>query len=292
MTEVFIGVVSHAGSRFLANTGPDGLAQRLAHRMSSPTTYVAVRVNTENAWSPTVLPITDDLVQASHRAQLDVEARWQAYLEGRTGRRARKALELLARRVRPFDATSGHRGIQRLVNIELSHRALISDGLASGADWILILEDDGASLDPDECARGITALLASTRAHPKPAFVNLSESFTPRQLGIDHLLTPAEGTSWAGAVPRRVLQAERPVTNTVCAIAYRATFAEEVLRRLDAKGLAPVVPIDWKLNDILMDMVHERRLAAGDCWLVDPAPVMQLSMRSTASLPDPAETAS
>ena len=285
MTEVFIGVVSHAASRFLASTGPDGLAHQLARRLNDATTEVAVRVNTENAWSAELLPITDDLVAESERAQRESERRWQAYLVD-AGRRLRKSVALMLRQARRSSLEQRRASVRRLVNIELSHRSLLAAGLLSGADWILILEDDGGSVDPDECARGLQALLTVASARRQPAYINLSESFTPDELGIRHLLQPLPGIAWQGAPQRTVLSAQRPVTNTVCAIAYRAAFAREVDRRLAQAPLAPVLPIDWKLNEILMAMHAEGDLEAGDCWLVEPAPIAQLSMRPAAVAPD------
>ena len=284
MTEIFIGVVSHASSRFLGNTGPQGLARRLARRLSGPTTQVAVLVNTENAWSPEILEITDELVAESHAAQREVEARWQRYLGGHAIRQLRKTVELFARRARRTDPQVGRRGIERLLNIELSHRALLQAGVASGADWILILEDDGGSTDPEECALGLAALLEAAGAQGV-AYINLSESFTPRQLGIDHLLTEIPSVPWVGGVQRQVLAAERPVTNTVCAIAYRARFARMLCARLDSSPLSPVVAIDWKLNELLMAMHSDGVLGAGDCWLVEPAPIAQLSMHADRQSP-------
>jgi hypothetical protein len=40
-----------------------------------------------------------------------------------------------------------------------------------------------------------------------------------------------------------------------------------------------VVPIDWKLNIVLMDMYDAGEIVAGDCWVVTPGPVDQRSMQ-------------
>lgn len=283
MREVFIGVVSHASSRFLDSTGPHGLARQIARRLNSPTTHVAVQVNTEDAWSASVLELTDAVVSASCQAQLDVEGRWQHYLGGRPDRRLRKAVELLVRRMRRVDPDGGRRAIRRLLNIELSHRALLQAGVDSGADWVVILEDDAGSDHPDECAMGLLGILEAASTRDQPAYINLSESFTPRALGIDHLLAEVPGVVWSADRRRKVLAAQRPVTNTVCAIAYRAAFARTLSQRLASAPVSPVIPIDWKLNDILMAMHAQGTLGAGDCWLVEPAPIAQLSMRRPAA---------
>ncbi len=170
--------------------------------------------------------------------------------------------------------------IRRLINIELSHVDLMRTGLASGAGWILILEDDAASLDASDCAAGLCGLMAS--APSSVAFINVSESFSHEELGIDGLLQPAPA-QWAGPRSREVLTAARPVTNTVCAILYRADFVGALLDAFDRMPMTPVVPIDWKLNEAIMQLHAAGDLGSGSCWLVSPAPIDQLSMRS---LPD------
>ena len=111
------------------------------------------------------------------------------------------------------------------------------------------------------------------------AYVNVSESFPLDALGIEHLLTPTD-VPWAGTANRGVLSASRPVTNTVCAILYRAQFARDLLAEFAQMPMTPVLPIDWKLNDALMRMNADGRLGPGSCWLVSPAPIDQLSMRA------------
>ena len=172
--------------------------------------------------------------------------------------------------------------VRRLLNIELSHLDLMRRGLASGAAWVLILEDDALSPDLTDIATGLTGLMATS---PAPSFVNLSQSFTTAQLGIDHLLSPVAGAAWQGSLPREILQSGRPVTNTVCAILYSAQFLGELVMALDALPMEPVVPIDWKLNLALMNVFEAGAFPQGSCWLVEPAPIRQMSMEPAAILP-------
>jgi hypothetical protein len=167
--------------------------------------------------------------------------------------------------------------VRRLLNIEASHVDLLQRGLSHGADWILVLEDDAATADLEDCADGLAALMATAGA--QPAYLNVSRSFTPEELGIAHLLQPESVHAWAGVVPRTIMSASKPVTNTVCAIAYRAEFAARLLERWETMPVVPVVPIDWKLNEVLMSMHHDGELGPSDCWLVEPAPIDQMSMR-------------
>ena len=165
----------------------------------------------------------------------------------------------------------------RLLDIEESHRDMLRWGLAEGADWILVLEDDAMSPDVDDCARGLRGIMEGP--DERPAYVNVSHSFSPSQLGINHLLRPADGTRWQGGAERVIYASDLPVTNTVCAILYRAGFAAQLLSVLGRLPSEPIVPIDWKLNEALMALHDEDQTPPGSCWLVEPAPIVQMSMR-------------
>ena len=154
MTDLFIGVVSYEGSRFALNQRDNGLAFVLQRAFSASGVSCEVSVNTRNDWTPELLNITTGVALASARASLAFEQNWQYYLDEETPSpfltRARKFCEFRARRwalglkskKRPF-RTSSITAVQRLANIELSHTHLWQQGIASGARWVLILEDDG-----------------------------------------------------------------------------------------------------------------------------------------------------
>jgi len=172
--------------------------------------------------------------------------------------------------------------IRRLLNIELSHRRLLRAGIATDAPWILILEDDAGCADVTDCARGLAGIIGMAdegdSSRTPPAYLNLSRSFSATRLGIDALLRPQPTVPWQGSARRQVLAATRPVTNTVCAIAYHRAFAQRLLDAFDLMPLSPVIPIDWKLNAALIQMHRSGGLGPGGCWLVEPAPIVQLSM--------------
>ena len=282
---LFIGVVSYVGSRFSISQGEGGLAALLADTLEQRGIPTAVSVSTDDRHDPAVLWVDESVIQGSLSAQQQLEDAWLDYV--RAGKapsaraRANSGLRWGRRQWRRLRGP-GPGPVTRLINIELAHAALLSAGLASRAPWILIVEDDAATCDVADCAEGVLGLMASVP--DSVAFVNVSESFPLAELGIDHLLTPS-AQPWAGQVPRSVLTAERPVTNTVCAILYRATFAAELLAEFDRMPMTPVVPIDWKLNAALMHMHADGRLGPDSCLLVSPGPIDQLSMRPTAETP-------
>ncbi|MCX6432181.1 MAG: hypothetical protein NTX29_05155 [Actinobacteria bacterium] len=279
MTSLFIGVVSHEGSRFSVSQGPGGLAQQLVAPLAQLGVEAHAQVNTADLHDSATLPVTDRMTQDSLTAQLHLEREWARFLQRSTGPRwwAGHSLRWL-RRAEQALRSPGPRMTERLLNIELSHLDLLRAGLAVGSDWVLILEDDAAALDLPDCAAGLAGLMAAGPRQPQ--YVNVSQSFTNAELGIEHLLAPVRGVEWAGSIPRSVLAADRPVTNTVCAILYRGDFVSRLVSAMDALPMEPVVPIDWKLNLALMDLFTAGELQAGDCWVVEPAPIDQLSMRT------------
>lgn len=293
MTDLFVGVVSHAGSRYAVSQGPEGLGARLVAGLTARGLSAACVVNTEDAYDPASLPIDDPVVRTSVKAQLDLEAAWADFLRAETPRtvtqrlasqawNAARRARATARYVRPWQrgayaSTPGARMVRRLVNIEMSHVRLWEQGLSSGARWVVIIEDDAHSEDVEDCTQGLAALLSQAEATAK--YVNLSLSFGTAELGIDHLMTSMPGITWQGTLPRMVLSTSRPVTNTVCAIAYRSDFVSALLREFSLLPMTPVVPIDWKLNLALMNMFERGELDAGDCWLVEPGPITQMSMQ-------------
>ncbi|MDP2013131.1 MAG: hypothetical protein Q8L05_02785 [Actinomycetota bacterium] len=289
MTALFIGVVSHPASSFAVSKGPKGLGRSLASRLTSQGVQTKVEVNTRNAYEPSMLKLDGPAVARSLHAQLRVERYWHAFLRDgpdlgqrvrATGARAQRRVQESIRFLRPWHGPNkdspGAKRIRRLINIELSHFALMRASVASGSEWTLIIEDDASAADLDDCVSGLIGLMK--QGPRQPAYVNVSQSFSASDLNIGHLLSPVDGVDWQGDTARQLLASSKPVTNTVCAILYRTSFVKELLKFNDAMPLDPVIPIDWKLNLALMVMFEQGLLDAGDCWTVVPAPIDQLSM--------------
>ena len=276
---LFIGVVSYEGTRYPQAKGSEGLAAQLAAALQVRGRECTVVIDTSNRLNADQAPVSDADVQAALSAQVRLEGEWDRYIRASRRRTVRgsahSALRWLRRGWQRF-APPGKSMVERLLNIELAHQELLRQGIASRAPWILILEDDAWSANIDDLADGLTDLLE--RADVSVRFINLSESFDLSELGIKHLLGDSD-CYWHGSTTRAVLSAQQPVTNTVCAIAYRSSFAEELLAQYGSMPMRPVVPIDWKLNRALMDMRATGSLGAGSCWWVVPGPIDQLSMR-------------
>lgn len=225
-------------------------------------------------------------IQNSLEAQLDLELRWMRFL-GKTStlqRWSRACVLRLGRwrrRLQPPDSVT----LRRLLNIELSHLDLLRAGIKSGAPWIVVLEDDAACSQVEDLARGLIGI--SEQDHGEVAYVNLSQSFALSTLRVNHLLNVSL-LRWVGSQPRAILQANRPITNTVCAIAYSKTFAEALLEVWDRLPVNPVVPVDWRLNEALMVMDAQGLFTnapggVGSCLTIEPPPILQMSMQMNAA---------
>lgn len=280
---LFVGLVTHERSRFTDATTPGGLMVGVAAAVAAAGVAVTTAISDRDEYSEDLLPLSVDVVRESIQAELAAELRWRDYLAGHpsgaglrtfmTLRRAYRTMKLAPpwqRSVAPDDA--GPRMVRRLVNIELSHLRLIDEAVASGATWCLLLEDDAGSDDPVAFARDLLTFLREADSRGRPSTVNMSESFTLDDLGIRHLLAPVPAEE---AGPWPMLVAERPVTNTVCAVLYRGDFMARLQRELHQIPLAPVIPIDFKLNEALMRLAPS--VEAGDVWVASPAPLRQRS---------------
>lgn len=268
---VFIGLVSHVGTRFTESLEPEGLAFQLAASIPAS----ELEICTRDLFDESGRTADSRMAQGSLSAELRAEFQWAKYLgrlheskwwatyAGRWAHRLRLFID------RPSDSYT-----RRLLNIEYAHRFLMRRGLDSGAQWVIILEDDASCSNVDDLIPGLTHLMV---AADRECLINISDSFTFASLGIKHLLAVCRTIRWKGTHPRAVLEAGRPVTNTVCAMAYSRYLLQEIVTCFDGMPEEPVVPIDWKLNQALMTLT-----ARGDdiqCLLLDPAPVQQLSMR-------------
>lgn len=273
--EVFIGLVSHTKSRFAFNQGERGPAKVLGQELHNRGMAAEVRINTDNRLDTGTFPLTPRMSVDSVAGELDLERRWHKFLGGKKS--ARFAARMAVRRAKlALDRFQGGNTavVERLLNIEYSHVDLMKAGIESGAAWILIFEDDAGARDMAALTDLVEYLV---RNDSPPRLVSLSESFTLDELGIAHLLHPY------GPQDMHLFRSDRPVTNTVCAIAYRRDFLEKLVAELEALPIEPIVPIDWRVNEALMSLWDREVIGAGDCWLTDPAPLVQLSMRDLSS---------
>jgi hypothetical protein len=286
---LFIGLVTHAGSARPQAQTDQGVALALQERLIYQGNTVKYSVCNENLLSPHMLDLVRAEVTASIAAELAAEGRWRIYLNSSSQglrlkgelllRSAYRRLRLSPPWQRDLSASEpGAKMLKRLANIELAHISLLEQAIQSGADWALILEDDAHIADLDATAAALGHFLNEQSGSSQPQYVNVSQSFTPKILGTDSLGVRVR--NWSEG--KQILSMDQPVTNTVCAVLYSKNFVGMLLNEFRNIPLSPVLPIDWKLNVAIMNLVAEGKIGPGDCWQVEPAPFIQGSMHPTA----------
>lgn len=289
---LFLGLVTHPRTRFVDSGTPDGLVRKAADAANAAGLDTHVQVNDRDLLLPHGISTTAHAIRQSIAAELRVERRWRRFHWApglHPAREGALSLELMARHTYrtlrycpPWPrghgrAQPGVGMITRLANIELSHIDLMRRAVEVGSTWALVVEDDAYTESVEEFVTNLIALIGNQTSERTPKYVNLSESFAEDRLRIGR--GDAVVGSWGeGTRARRIVSYPKPVTNTVCAILYRTEFLRHLIPVLEAIPIEPVVPIDWKLNAGLMDMVSRGSLGEGDCWSVIPGPLIQRSM--------------
>ena len=268
MSGLFIGLVTHPRTRFPDSRGSDGLMAQLAGAFEQ--LGVATTTHIEDRDLAAGIPdLSAEELADSQRYLLDVQRAWASYCSrGGTKLRLQQWVGGLRGSIEPATAAQA----RRLLNIEFAHVDLMSASVSAGAEFTLIVEDDADCSDIAALARDIHSLLARTSA---PYMSHVSTSFSPEELGIESLVDSVEG-QWSNG--GKELRLKRPVTNTVCATVYRQDFLEDLHALWRAEPLLPVIPVDWRLNALLMRMHAEGLLPKGYSSVVYPSPIIQRSL--------------
>jgi len=273
---VFVGLVSHAKSTFAQSQGDLGLALQLTESFRTAGFESQYQVNTKNLFDVGAYPLTPAMCRSSVREEIKIESNWFSFLLKRE--RVSHFFRISGRYVNyllHWRQNSRAAELRRLLNIEYSHVDLYRSAVASGATWAIILEDDASTAHLQDLAKGLIGIFECSSP---PKMINISASYSLAEIGVEHLLVLNQDLPWVGSLTRNILESARPATNTVCAIAFRTDFLTRVLEDFDTQPSEPVIPIDWKLNASLMRLWGELAIGPNECWFVEPAPIVQLSM--------------
>ena len=260
--ELLVGLVTHERSRFRSR----GLAT--LEQVSAVATAAGIGsrtfVSDRNDADPHQHSVTRGMVVASARHQAELEARWRAHVAGRQVSSMPSPLTLGMQTRRSFDSVES---VFRLLNIDYSHLRVWRHALATKASAALVIEDDAQLVD-ERVGEILAALLPSIQE--PSVLVNFSRSIAVDDLGVTEILRRA--TTKIQLHELRVTQTDRAITNTVCANLYSHEFLTQLVAFVDRRGLIPVVPIDWRVNEFLLDNPEMKT------WWVDRAPFVQGSM--------------
>lgn len=279
---IFIGLVTHRGSRFTQAGTPVGLAPNLHAILEGNGIHSTLVIEAQDLAIDSGIQFNNVDVNDSIRAELRTETNWRTYLDPKISPmylRLFMGMRTVYRQIK-FRGTNGTRMLMRLANIEFAHMSLMKAGLESQAEWILIVEDDAQSADAKDLAHNLTQAMRTMELSSQPLFINLSESFSLERLKSESMLTEVQAWSENPSSLATMYSSSKPFTNTVCAILYRRSFLLDLYGRMSGIPLKPVIPIDWKVNAAIMDLVASNLLGTGDCWTVVPGPILQGSMKS------------
>jgi len=284
---LFIGLVTHPKSRYPSAAGPTGLMAALAEEMRSTGWQVTCSIASDDRVQETQVDLSREAVRSSIHAELEAERRWMQFQNlAPLGTKDSVVLSLreLVRRWKYVRGSAkstraGRAMLMRLANIEASHLRLLHEAVESRAQWALILEDDAFAPNVAELAHALDQHLTTWAKEAQPKFVNISRSFPLAEL---RLRSPLSNQGpWDSSA--RILSAEVPFTNTVCAIVYRRDFLIDLNREMTRIPMEPIVPIDWKLNLAIMHLAEAGLFEPADCYAIDPAPILQGSMHTQMS---------
>jgi hypothetical protein len=289
VASVFVGLVTHPRSRFNADGTATRQAQAIVDALVRRHAGAGLLVSDRDDYDPVTMPLDRTELLRSARYQADLEHRWRRYLAAGGGWPAWGALadtvisavmsvkrEAGTGALLPWgDGAAGRAAATRLLNIDLSHLRTLESAVASGSEWVLVLEDDARVDDADAAADDLLAVVETLTPTPV-AFASLSESISLDRLGVEAMI----GGPVASDGPPWLVRTSRPITNTVCANVYRASFAAELAAGIRARGLTPVAPIDWRLNEQIMRMMAGGRLGPDSCAWAIPGLFRQASMHA------------
>jgi hypothetical protein len=276
--KIFIGLVTHPHSRFNSEGQSAQRINELANSLSQLGINVATLISDRDDFqsSGREIGIVDRVKSAW--SQVQIEKAWDEYVRDSTGSdpltRKHGAIFFSGMFVkRTISYLFNSHSLARLANIDLSHLRVLKEGIASGADWVLIIEDDAQFADPVGTA-GVLGSALEFLGHPaRSIFINLSESIDTVELRVDGIVS-AGNPVLALTNGSELLEISPAISNTVCANIYSLNFASEFARAIEVQGIFPSVPIDWRLNQLIM----EARITPVECYWVKPGPFLQGSM--------------
>lgn len=270
MSGLFIGLVTHPRTRFTESRSATGLTAQLADSLTATGLEVSTHVEDRDLAANRPDP-SEDALADSRRRLVAVQREWASYCgRGQATLRLQQWISRQRGSIEPASALQA----RRLLNIELAHMELMFVALNSGAEFALIIEDDAVCSDTEALAFDLHEMLTRTNT---PYMSHLSTSFSPSELGVSRLLEKSEIRWSSGGSEYRL---SRPITNTVCATVYRRDFLTDLHRLWSQEQLVPVIPVDWRLNSILMRMHADGLLPNGYSSLVYPSPIIQRSLHS------------
>lgn len=171
----------------------------------------------------------------------------------------------------------------RILNINKGYLQLLKDFIGTPANLGIIFEDDASLENSEEVLTALLDLVYFTQTiDPRKFFIDLSDSFTFTQLGVDHLIEPEKTLLSPKLILGNTIQrAKKPFTNTTCAVLYSREMAELLIREIEGyatKNGKRIIPMDWSFNMVLLEAARAKTTI--ECFHLDPGLFDQKSLRT------------
>jgi hypothetical protein len=276
--KLFIGLVTHPRSRFNADGRATTQITDLSEMLRGYGFMVQTLISNRNDFDESPQRIGFITRIKSAWLQVKTEKSWSKYLQAANGSKAVGRspgrlfyLAMFVKRAISFLVST--QALKRLANIDLSHLRILREGINSQADWILVIEDDGVAGNISLVAENLSAVIPLFGIGKSGTLINLSQSICDAELGVGAIMANAsEVHSFGGG--GKVFQVSPAISNTVCANLYSLGFARKFASAIEGQKVLPSIPIDWRLNRLLMDAVATNI----ECYWVVPGMFVQGSM--------------
>lgn len=189
---------------------------------------------------------------------------WAKYLKVKFNY-VKEILDLFKSLVRFFAYSSARKAIRiaiaRCRNISFNHVTAWGDGYDNKINFLIVLEDDA---DTKNLPRDFDKILNILERIPisvrESVILDLSESYTLKELGIEHLVDYSYKDS---DFLNDVFFLKRPSTNTLCAVLYGSAVLQSLVAYTNGRGRKYInfgIPIDWVLNAWMTQNFKKRTL--------------------------------
>ncbi len=168
--------------------------------------------------------------------------------------------------------------VARQKNISTNHIAMMKKLSNSNSGYSLIIEDDFLISDQSDFKDEFNSMLNIINAEENIKILNLSKSFTEKQLGIDK--NKLKLIKLGSNSQNKLIQYNYPVTNTVCAILYKKEVISDLIRELEKLDKYNFIPIDHKLNISLRALMKMNKLNSLCYASVVPGLLLQGSLNA------------
>lgn len=167
------------------------------------------------------------------------------------------------------------RKINRQNNISESHIMALRIALKNKKKWIIIVEDDILVTQEYLLKEMINKLLKEMTKNNLSA-ANISLSFNEDQLGTKKLRKKM--TTIIKSEKINLAHYEFINVNTVCATIYSIDIVEDLIKGLEKMRNLPLVPIDYKINDALIELAMTGKIFYDSYASLINSPIKQHSL--------------